>query len=99
MQNNFQKSFKERVLEVIRKIPEGETLSYKEVSLRAGVAGAARAVGTVCRNNADKSVPCHRVIRSGGEVGEYNGLRSGQKGSKSKADLLAREALLKNTKQ
>lgn len=95
MQNNFQKSFKERVLEVIREIPEGQTLSYKEVSQRAGVTSAARAVGTICRNNADKSVPCHRVIRSDGKVGGYNGLRSGQKGSKSKADLLAREAFLK----
>ena len=95
MQDNFQKSFKERVLEVIKKIPEGETLSYKEVSMRAGVAGAARAVGTICRNNTDKSIPCHRVIRSDGKVGGYNGLRSGQKGPESKADLLAREAFLK----
>jgi O-6-methylguanine DNA methyltransferase len=96
MQNNFQKSFKERVLEVIKKIPEGQTLSYKEVGLRAGVASAARAVGTICRNNTDKSIPCHRVIRSDGKVGGYNGLRSGQKGSKSKADLLAKEALSRN---
>jgi O-6-methylguanine DNA methyltransferase len=95
MKNNFQKSFKERVLEVIKKIPEGETLSYKEVGLRAGAAGAARAVGTICRNNTDKSVPCHRVIRSDGKVGDYNGLRSGKKGPKSKADLLAKEAHLK----
>ena len=84
-------TFKERVLEVIRNIPEGSVLSYKEVSLRAGVAGAARAVGTICKNNNDLNVPCHRVVRSDGRVGEYNGLRSGQKGKSAKADLLKSE--------
>lgn len=84
-------SFKERVLEVIRKIPEGETLSYKEVSLRAGVVGAARAVGSICRNNQDLTVPCHRVVRSDGKIGEYNGIRGGKKGKSAKADLLKSE--------
>lgn len=91
MKHNFQKSFKERVLEVIRQIPKGQTLSYKEVSMRAGVAGAARAVGTICKNNSDKTVPCHRVIRSDGRVGEYNGLRSGLKGQIAKQELLEKE--------
>lgn len=91
MESNFQKSFKEKVLEVIRHIPEGETLSYKEVSLLAGVVGAARAVGTICKNNKDKNIPCHRVIRSDGKVGDYNGFRSGVKGKSAKADLLESE--------
>lgn len=91
MKTNFQKSFKERVLEVIRQIPKGETLSYKEVSLKAGVGGAARAVGTICKNNTDTTVPCHRVIRSDGKVGEYNGLQGGAKGKSAKADLLKSE--------
>lgn len=91
MNYKFEKSFKERVLEVIRHIPEGETLSYKEVSLLAGVVGAARAVGSICKKNTDKTVPCHRVIRSDGKVGEYNGLRSGAKGKSAKADILKSE--------
>jgi O-6-methylguanine DNA methyltransferase len=87
----FQTTFKERVLEVIKQIPAGSTLSYKEVSMRAGASGAARAVGTICKNNTDKSVPCHRVVRSDGRIGEYNGLRTGQKGKSAKADLLKSE--------
>ena len=39
------KSFKERVLEVVRNIPKGEVLTYGEVASRAGSPGAARAVG------------------------------------------------------
>lgn len=91
MRCEFEKSFKERVLEVIQQIPKGQVLSYKEVSVRAGAAGAARAVGTICKNNTDKSVPCHRVIRSDGKVGEYNGLRTNTKGKSAKADFLKSE--------
>lgn len=84
-------SFKEEVLRVVRDIPEGKTLTYKEVALRAGSPGAARAVGTIMANNSDKGVPCHRVIRSDGKAGGYNGIRGGREGSKEKADLLKRE--------
>ena len=64
--------FAERVREVVRQIPKGTTASYKEVAAAAGCPGAARAVGTVMKNNFDKTVPCHRVIRSDGSLGEYN---------------------------
>lgn len=65
--------FKERVLATVRKIPKGKTMSYGEVAYAAGYPGAARAVGTLMAHNHDKTVPCHRVIRSDGKVGEYNG--------------------------
>ena len=68
-------SFKERVLRVVRDIPSGKTLSYGEVALRAGSPSAARAVGMIMANNSDKTVPCHRVIRSDGSLGGYNGLK------------------------
>lgn len=64
--------FTEKVLDVVRLIPRGETLSYKEIAVRAGNSGAARRVGTIMKANFDKSVPCHRVIRSDGALGEYN---------------------------
>ena len=67
--------FQEKVISVVRKIPKGDTLSYNEVAIIAGSPGAARAVGTIMKNNKDKSIPCHRVIRSDGKVGGYNGLR------------------------
>ena len=68
-------SFKDRVRAVVRDIPRGKTLSYKEVALRAGVPNAARAVGTIMASNDDVTVPCHRVIKSDGTLGGYNGLR------------------------
>lgn len=68
-------NFRERVLSVVKKIPKGKTLSYKEVALKAGHPLAARAVGAIMRTNKDKSIPCHRVIKSDGTLGGYNGIR------------------------
>jgi O-6-methylguanine DNA methyltransferase len=65
--------FKERVLAAVRKIPKGKVLSYGHVAFAAGYPRAARAVGTLMAHNHDKTVPCHRVIRSDGRIGEYNG--------------------------
>lgn len=71
----MKKLFRESVLAVVRNIPRGNVLSYGEVAARAGYPGAARAVGSLMRRNNDDTVPCHRVIRSDGRLGEYNGLR------------------------
>lgn len=65
-------SFRKRVLDAVRQIKRGETRTYGEVSTAVGHPGAARAVGTVMKNNFDKTVPCHRVIRSDGTPGSYN---------------------------
>lgn len=78
-----------KVVAVVKKISKGKTMSYKEVAVRAGHPGAARAVGAIMRSNKDTSVPCHRVIRSDGTLGGYNGLR----GLKSKRTLLHREGV------
>jgi methylated-DNA-[protein]-cysteine S-methyltransferase len=82
-------NFAERVREVVRNIPKGKTLSYAEVAARAGAFGAARAVGTIMKNNYDKTVPCHRVIRSDGSLGEYN-----RGGTKAKVRLLKQEGAI-----
>jgi len=89
----FQKSFTEKVQDVVKKIPKGKVLSYSQVSIRAGVSGAARAVGTIMSQNKDKSVPCHRVVRSDGQVGEYNGLRGKTSGKQTKINLLKKEGI------
>ena len=65
-------TFTERVRHLVRKIPKGETRTYKEVAMAAGSPGAARAVGTIMSNNYLPDVPCHRVIRSDGKLGGYN---------------------------
>jgi O-6-methylguanine DNA methyltransferase len=81
-------SFSEKVCEVVRSIPRGKVLSYAQVAVLAGFPGATRAVGTVMKHNFDESVPCHRVVKSTGEVGEYN-----RGGSEEKRRLLKQEGI------
>ncbi len=78
--------FSKKVLAIVALIPKGKVLTYKEVARRAGKSGAARSVGMILSKNSDKNIPCHRVIRSDGKVGGYNGLRG-----KSKAEILKKE--------
>jgi len=80
------KPFRERVLDVVRAIPKGSCLSYQDVARRAGSTNACRAVGTILSKNFDPEIPCHRVIRSDGKAGGYNGL-----GKSRKEELLRRE--------
>lgn len=65
-------TFKERVQSVVRAIPKGKTMTYGEVARKAGRPGAARAVGTIMSHNYEKDIPCHRVIRADGKIGNYN---------------------------
>lgn len=64
--------FQDQVRAVVRKIPKGSVLTYKQVAYAAGKPGAARAVASTMANNYDETVPCHRVIRSDGTLGGYN---------------------------
>lgn len=82
-------NFVERVRDAVRQIPRGETRSYGEVARAIGHPGAARAVGTVMKNNYDPTVPCHRVILSSGKLGDYN-----RGGSEKKRALLKAEGAL-----
>lgn len=82
-------SFKNKVEDVVRKIPRGKVLTYKEVAKRAGKPLAFRAVGNILNKNTDKRVPCHRVVRSDGKIGGYNGLQG------QKRYLLVKEGYLK----
>jgi methylated-DNA-[protein]-cysteine S-methyltransferase len=64
--------FAQKVLHIVKKIPKGKILTYKEVAFRAGSPNASRAVGSILKQNYDPAIPCHRVIRSDGLTGEYN---------------------------
>ena len=83
------KTFSERVRAVVRKIPRGKTMTYKEVAARAGNPRAARAVGTIMAANKDTQIPCHRVIGSDGSMRGYNGLRG-----KTKRAILRKEGVI-----
>ena len=58
-------TWRDAVLRVVRRIPRGRTLTYREVARRAGRPRAYRSVGNILNKNTDpKKIPCHRVIRS-----------------------------------
>jgi O-6-methylguanine DNA methyltransferase len=63
--------FREKVYSTVRKIPKGKVMTYKEVAESIGNPKSYRAVGNALNKNRDKSVPCHRVIRSDGKIGGY----------------------------
>jgi O-6-methylguanine DNA methyltransferase len=79
-------AFREKVRTIVRNIPKGKTMTYREVAEKAGNPKAARAVGAVMRANYDSSVPCHRVIKSDGSLGNYN-----RGGNREKRRLLVQE--------
>lgn len=78
-------TFTEKVFEVVKKIPKGKVLTYKEVAKRVGDAKAARAVGNILNKNHDPKIPCHRVVRSDGKLGGYN------RGKREKEKILKKE--------
>ncbi|GBD34494.1 Threonylcarbamoyl-AMP synthase [bacterium HR35] len=65
--------FKDRVIKVVKKIPSGKFLTYKQVAKLAGKEKAFRVVGNLMMRNKDKNVLCHRVIKSDYTVGGYLG--------------------------
>ncbi len=65
-------NFSDTVKNVVRGIPRGNTMSYKEVATQAGNPGAARAVARIMSTNFDPTIPCHRVICTNGALGGYN---------------------------
>jgi methylated-DNA-[protein]-cysteine S-methyltransferase len=82
--------FSDKVREIVKAIPKGETMTYKEVATLAGSPHACRAVGSVLRQNYSPEVPCHRVIRSDGGMGGYN-----RGGKYRKHELLKAEGAFK----
>lgn len=85
MVDNLDMGFRDKVLKVVKGIPSGKTMTYKEVALLAGSPMAFRAVGNILNKNHDPSIPCHRVVRSDGLLGGYN------RGRDKKRELLKKE--------
>jgi methylated-DNA-[protein]-cysteine S-methyltransferase len=72
----------------ISKIPFGKTKTYKEIAISLGKPNSARAVANACgKNPYPIDIPCHRVIRSDGNIGGY----SAAGGEKKKLELLKAE--------
>ncbi|MDH3282437.1 MAG: bifunctional DNA-binding transcriptional regulator/O6-methylguanine-DNA methyltransferase Ada [Gammaproteobacteria bacterium] len=65
-------AFQQRVWQALREIPAGETASYTDVAQRIGSPKSVRAVAQACAANAlAVAIPCHRVVRSDGELSGY----------------------------
>lgn len=100
-------SFQKRVYEVIKRIPKGKVMTYKEVSQKVGNPRAWRAVGNILNKNRNPKIPCHRIIKSdtrakrsvemktksssAGKVGGYS------RGTKKKIALLKKEGITINS--
>ena len=66
--------FQRRALARLRRVPAGSVISYQGLAAAIGMPSAQRAVGnTVASNPVPIYVPCHRVIRSDGSLGNYGG--------------------------
>lgn len=65
-------SFFDSVNQVVKNIPKGSVMTYKQVAEKAGNPKAARAVANQMAKNFNPDIPCHRVIRSDGGLGGYN---------------------------
>jgi AraC family transcriptional regulator of adaptative response/methylated-DNA-[protein]-cysteine methyltransferase len=64
--------FQLKVWEALLKIPTGQLVSYSDVAEDIGNHNASRAVGTALANNpVAYLIPCHRVIKKVGKIGEY----------------------------
>jgi AraC family transcriptional regulator of adaptative response/methylated-DNA-[protein]-cysteine methyltransferase len=65
-------AFQQRVWQVLREIPVGQTASYTEIAKRIGSPAAVRAVAQACATNKlAVALPCHRVVRNDGALAGY----------------------------
>ena len=80
--------FQVKVWKYLKTIQKGKVKTYKEVAIAINRPKSARAVANACANNPyAPRVPCHRVVRSDGQLGGY----SGKGGIKTKIKLLKAE--------
>ncbi|MDO9566329.1 MAG: methylated-DNA--[protein]-cysteine S-methyltransferase [Candidatus Desulfaltia sp.] len=85
--------FQKKVLLETRQIPRGKVISYGRLADRILAPGAARAVGSaLAKNPFPLVIPCHRVVKSTGYLGNFGG------GSEMKKFLLQMEGVPSNTR-
>ena len=86
-------SFQSDVFRIVKRVPRGRVTTYRAVA-RALNTRACRAVGQALKANRNPRVPCHRVIKSSGELGGYRGNKT-----REKARLLRKEGIrIKNNR-
>ena len=82
--------FSQQAWKGMRKVAPGKVISYADLAKKAGSPDAVRAAGSACaRNLIAVVVPCHRIVKTGGALGNY------AYGLKYKEWLLRHEGVLK----
>lgn len=80
-------SFANKCYQALKKVPKGKVTTYEDLAHAVG-SKAVRAVGTAMKKNPYMpKVPCHRVVRKSGEIGQY------AKGVNIKASMLKKEGV------
>ncbi len=83
--------FQEKVLIATYGIPKGQTRTYKQIATQIKHPHAYRAVGSALKiNPMAPTIPCHRVVKSSGELGNY----SAPGGTRKKKEMLIREGAI-----
>lgn len=86
--------FQQKVWKTLKEIPMGQTVTYSELAYMIGSPQAIRAVASACANNKIAiAIPCHRVIRKGGNLAGYRW------GIERKEELLKKETMYKKCKK
>ena len=81
--------FADRVYKLTAQIPKGKVATYQSIAIAMGQAKASRAVGNALNKNPyAPQVPCHRVVRSNGEIGGF------ASGSNKKIKILKSEGII-----
>lgn len=80
--------FQRKVLNLVKKIPEGKVTTYKKLAEALGNPNSQRAVGNALAKNPEPvKIPCHRVVKSNGKIGGY------ARGKEEKIKLLENEGI------
>lgn len=83
-------TFRDKIYELLRKVPRGKVVTYGQLGELAGYHGAGRAVGMCMRTNPDAPrTPCHRVVAADGKLTGY----SAKEGIKTKREMLLEEGV------
>jgi len=64
--------FENKILALVKKIPKGKISTYKIIAIKLGNKNLARAIGNALSKNPHLfKIPCHRIVKSNGELGGY----------------------------
>lgn len=82
----MKQTFSQRCYAILKKVPKGKVTTYKAIANALGTK-AYQAVGNAMNRNCYRDVPCHRVVKSNGEIGGF------ARGTRRKIKLLEKEEL------